>query len=302
MLKACLDSIRILLLKDNEREIIIVDDGSAENVLGQLSDYLDDIIYIRKPNGGVSSARNMGLSLATGAFIQFVDGDDLLIQGSYEHVLDIMRYGHTDLVMFDFTEKLKTDTKYDDIGPMSGAELMRTQNIHGSACGTLFSRKSLGTLRFTDKVAYSEDEEFTPQLLLRAENAYLTTAKAYYYRQRPGSAIHSEDIRSRLRRLNDAREVIVRLQRQSDTLPTEERVAMQRRIAQLTMDYIYNVIVLVQNRRFLDKRLEELRSKGLFPLPDRDYTTKYKWFRRMTNSELGLRMLMRTLPILNRER
>ena len=92
------------------------------------------------------------------------------------------------------------------------------------------------------------------------------------------------------------------LRKKSSTLPPEERVAMQRRIAQLTMDYIYNIIILTRSRHYLDRKLEELRKVGLFPLPDRDYTNKYKWFRRMTKTSVGITMLMRTLPLLNKER
>ena len=77
---------------------------------------------------------------------------------------------------------------------------------------------------------------------------------------------------------------------------------MERRVAQLTMDYIYNTIVLTRQRSELDKRVEQLRSEGLFPLPDRDYTTKYNWFRRLTNSQAGLALLMKTLPLANKER
>ena len=51
-----------------------------------------------------------------------------------------------------------------------------------------------------------------------------------------------------------------------------------------------------------DAQLEELRKKGLFPLPDKDYTSKYKWFRRLSNTKIGLAFLMRTLPLIKRER
>ncbi len=88
----------------------------------------------------------------------------------------------------------------------------------------------------------------------------------------------------------------------ADTLPNNDRLALQRRVAQLTMDYIYNVIIETRSRHYLDRKLASLRSEGLFPLPDRDYTTKYKWFRRMTNSSLGLSLLMRALPLLKKER
>ena len=62
------------------------------------------------------------------------------------------------------------------------------------------------------------------------------------------------------------------------------------------------IIIETRSRHFLDRKLASLRSEGLFPLPDRHYTTKYTWFRRMTNSSLGLSLLMRALPLLKKER
>ena len=298
MLRACIDSIENLSLRPFEREIIVVDDGSDESLLATLGTKADDILYIRQKNQGVAVARNMGLKMADGEFVQFIDADDVLLRTPYEHVIDLVRYGKADMVMFDYCEKPDTKTVYKDNGPMAGATLMRQQNINGSACTIIFSSKILGTLRFTPGIIYGEDDEFTPQLLLRAERVIATTARAYYYRQRPNSAINRKDMRSRLQRLNDAKDVLLSLHKKCSTLPPEERVALQRRTAQLTMDYIYNVIVLTQSRHYLDRQLVELGKAGLYPLPDRDYTQKYKWFRRMTNSSIGFTILMRTLPFI----
>ena len=298
MLRACIDSIKDLSLRQFEREIIVVDDGSDESPLAALDTLADDLIFIRQKNQGVAVARNVGLKMAEGEFVQFIDADDVLLRTPYEHVIDLVRYGKADMVMFDYCEKPDKKMTYKDEGPMAGATLMRSQNIHGAAWSFLFQRSMLGSLRFTPGIAYGEDEEFTPQLLLRAERVIVTTARAYCYRQRPASAINRKDIRSRLQRLNDAKDVLLSLHRKCSTLPPEERVAMQRRTAQLTMDYIYNVIVLTRSRHYLDRQLEELSKVGLFPLPDRDYTQKYKWFRRMSNSSIGRTILMRTLPLL----
>ena len=68
------------------------------------------------------------------------------------------------------------------------------------------------------------------------------------------------------------------------------------------MDYIYQVIVQHRSQKELNACIDELSSKGLFPLPDRDYSQKYKWFRKMTSSSLGRAVLLRTLPLLKRER
>jgi hypothetical protein len=200
--------------------------------------------------------------------------------------------------MFDFCERPPKSLKDSDFEPATGSEWLRRNNIHGSAWGYVFRSSILGSLRFTPGISYGEDEEFTPQLLLRADRVRVTTAQAYLYSTRPASAINRRDMRSRLKRLNDAKHVILSLRAKATTMPPEESIAIQRRTAQLTMDYIYNVIVITRSRRYLDKQLDELRKKGLFPLPDRNYTTKYTWFRRMTNTSIGLTILLRTLPLL----
>lgn len=302
MLRECMNSILRLSLSRQERQIIVVDDGSDESPVKELVAMDEDIVYIRQKNGGVSVARNMGLRLADGEYVQFIDADDLLMQMPYEHVLDFVRYDDDDIVMFDFCERPSKTCKFTDREKTTGANLLRSNNIHGSVCGYIFRQSIVGSLRFTPGVAYGEDEEFTPQLMLRAERVRCTNAQAYFYRPRPASAISRTDMRSRLKRLSNAKDVILSLRRKASTMPPEERVAMQRRTAQLTMDYIYNIIVLTRNRHFLNRKLEELKKDGLFPLPDRNYTSKYKWFRRMTNTSIGLTLLIRTLPLLNKER
>ena len=303
MLGECIESILALSLRSFEREIIIVDDGSDEPIMRTLEPrLLDQVLCIRQKNGGVSEARNLGLRVATGRYIQFVDGDDLLLRAPYEHVLDLLRYDKATMVMFDFAHTPAVKLNYDDEGPITGTELMRRTNIYGAVWSYVFSRSLLGNLRFTIGRQYGEDEEFTAQLVLRSDSIYKTTAVAYYYRLRPASAINSDDMQSRLQRLDDSRDVLFSLQQKADRLPVDERTALLRRTAQLTMDYIYNVIILTRNRQTLELRLDELRQQGLFPLPDRDYTEKYAWFRRMTNSKIGLLVLLKTLPLMKRER
>ena len=317
MLRECLESILALSLRPFEREIIIVDDGSEcsmfngqcsmdngqWSMVNELGALADDVLYIRQRSAGVSVARNVGLRMATGRFIQFVDGDDLLLQAPYEHVLDQLRYQQScDMVLFDFAKTREVPLLYDDHGPMTGGEMLRRENIHGSVWGYVFSRNILGSLHFTPGVNYGEDEEFTPQLLLRAESAIRTTAQAYFYRERTTSATGIGTTRSNLRRLSDTQSVIMRLKKLADRMPTADRVAMQRRTAQLTMDYIYNVIVMTRSSHYLERKIGELSKAGLFPLPNRDYTTKYTWFRRMTNSRVGRTVLLRTLPLMERER
>jgi hypothetical protein len=302
MLRDCVKSILKLSLSVDERQIIVVDDGSEQSPVQMLTELDDGIIYIRQKNRGVSAARNTGLRMAEGQYIQFVDADDILLQAPYEHVLDLVRYDGSDIVMFDFCERPPKSLNYSDFEPATGSEWLRRNNIHGSAWGYVFRSSILGSLRFTPGISYGEDEEFTPQLLLRADRVRVTTAQAYLYSTRPASAINRRDMRSRLKRLNDAKHVILSLRAKATTMPPEESIAIQRRTAQLTMDYIYNVIVMTRSSHYLERKISELSKAGLFPLPNRDYTRKYTWFRRMTNCRVGRAVLLRTLPLMERER
>ena len=286
MLDLCLRSILALSLTPEEREIIVIDDGSSP--LEALREKWNDILYIRQQNQGLSAARNLGIEACRGTFIQFVDGDDTLNTNIYEQCLDIVRQKDPDIVAFHLSDKEEQDMKVEYEGPMEGAEYMRHNNLRASACGYIFRKKTLVNLRFTSGILH-EDEEFTPELFLRAEKVYSTNARAYYYRDRGHSITRKNDKEWVKKRLEDTKGVLYRLAERADTLPLAEREALQRRIDQLTMDYLYNVITLTHTGHFLEQCVAELTQKGLFPLPDRDYTQKYKWFRRISSNKMGRR-------------
>lgn len=299
LLQKCVDSVTELSLSAEEREIIIVDDGSQEPAIGNLLLYRDDIIYIRKRNGGLSDARNMGIRMAAGDYIQFLDSDDYLPKTAYEHCLDIVRFMKPEMVMFDAARQESTFTEFKDSEFMTGSEYMSNNNLQIMACGYIFKREVMGDLRFPIGL-YHEDENFTPQLLLRVENMIRTDAKAYIYVKRENSITTAADRRSILKRLNDVELILLNLKNKTVGLPADERRALERRVAQLTMDYIYNTMVQTRSNHQLERRIERLKENGLFPLPDRNYTKKYKWFRKMANSSMGRRMMLNTLPIMKK--
>ena len=298
LLRECLDSIFALSLSDGERGVIVVDDGSTESPLGDITNYLDKITYVRQRNQGLSAARNTGLRLAHGRFIQFVDADDKLFRPAYEYCLDIIRFKDSDIVLFDMTTKDNGGSLPDSAdgseGPMTGSHFMKHHNLRAAACGYIFRSSMRGNLSFHYGIMH-EDEEFTPLLFLRAEKVYATKAVAYYYRQHHGSITHNNDKRSTVKRLNDTFGVLLTLQARIDTLPFNERSALQRRIDQLSADYIYNVITLTHDSRYLERCVARMQEHGLFPLPTTRYTRKYLYFSRMVNSKHGRKLLMAIL-------
>ena len=293
LLRECLESIGALGLDDDECEIVLVDDGSEVTPLAELSDWQDRMVYLRQQNCGLSVARNNGLRIATGRYIQFVDGDDCLLSNTYCQCLQWVKEHDADMMLFGLNTQSARDSQ-DDIaieGPMTGASYLHNHNLRASACGYLFRRLMLDNLRFTPGI-YHEDEEFTPLLLLKADQLYFTEADAYYYRQREESITHQADEAHTRKRLEDMRNIIYRLQKTSATIPEGERVALSRRVAQLSMDYLYQTIRLTRNKESLDAAIKHLEVAGLFPLPDKAYTKKYSMFRRLVGNAAGRRLLL----------
>lgn len=236
--------------------------------------------------------------MANGQYLQFVDADDSLVSSNYDKCLDFIRFKDADIVLFDFATKEVSSAQLANNEVFSGTEYMHNNNLRASACGYIFKKNLLVNLRFTKGILH-EDEEFTPQLIIRADKVYNTKVQAYFYRKRKESITHNKDKRWKLKRLQDTEQVIKSLQDKADLMPAKDRVAMLRRVAQLTMDYIYNIIVLTRDEQYLNHVLLRLEKRGLFPLPKKNYTRKYKLFSIMINSKAGRKILIHTLPRLN---
>ena len=284
----CIKSILQLSLNPKEREIILIDDGSDICPLNDLAEYLPNIIYLRQPNQGVSVARNYGMKIATGKYIQFIDGDDYILKAAYEHCLDIVRYHQPDIVTFNYCKNNKNiEPSYELPTPVTGTDFLNNNNLHGAAWSYIFRHSIVGSLQFTPGIVYGEDEEFTPQLFLRAERIFKINTEAYFYRDNKNSVSHQYHKEKIQLRMDNSMEVLLHLQQLLDKIPVAERQALNRRIAQLTMDYLYNNIRLNHSLISLNKCIKQLRLHGLYPLPDKDYTKKYTMFRKAISTYLG---------------
>ena len=175
---ACIDSILALPLKREEREVLVIDDGSETPVSECLSGYGDEVQCVRQPNGGLSAARNTGMDRASGTYIQFVDGDDELLPSAYAQCIRMLKSDAPDMLLFRFQGQGAAS-----LPVMDGTAYMRRYNLRASACAYLFRRSLLGNLRFIQGILH-EDEAFTPQLMLRAASVLDTGCAAYAYHRR----------------------------------------------------------------------------------------------------------------------
>lgn len=272
LLRAAVGSILELPLAEDEAEIIVVDDGSETSAEEWLTALSPMIRYVRQQNAGLSVARNNGIALSQGDYLQFVDADDCLLPSAYSQVLDLLRRRHPDMVLFRFTTRqpTRTGSRPLDFVHRSGAWQLRHCNHRPAAWAYTFRRQVLGPLRFHPGI-WHEDDLFTPQLLARVRRLFVTTGAAYFYRQHGGSFIHTRTPEHIQNRLDTIHFVILQLRAAANPL-------LDRPIAQLTMAYLYLTATLTRRPGELRRRIRQLRQDGLFPLPLRFYTAKYLLF------------------------
>ncbi|MFS0822737.1 glycosyltransferase [Bacillus sp. 1P02SD] len=111
-LERCLNS--LLSQTFTDFDVIAVDDGSTDRSLEILKNYAkkdNRISVVSKPNGGVSSARNKGISIANGQYIGFVDPDDWVDRDMYESMYSVASKENIDIVMCSYMREFGNHSK-----------------------------------------------------------------------------------------------------------------------------------------------------------------------------------------------
>ena len=191
----------------NNLEVILVDDGSTDNS-SEMCDILckEDrrVFCIHKKNGGLSSARNIGLDAASGDYILFVDGDDYIHPDMVRTMYEGMVFNDVKICICDYQhfhdekEIMEPDSAVDE-EVIGKEEILQRLYIPERAryimsCCKLVKREIFNGIRFPEG-RYREDEFTTYKLLLKAGNILCIDCKYYYYYQREDSIMHSFQVK-----------------------------------------------------------------------------------------------------------
>lgn len=198
-------SVRSLLTQFyQDIEIILVDDGSKDaslSIIEQLTASDSRIVYTSQPNGGAAKARNTGLALATGDFITFVDGDDMLSPNAIRDNIGYLDDEKIDWVAFSVrrvdaqgnyiqTKGVYEDfivSSYESITSEAFVPYFYSRKLSGVACAAIYRKSSIASISFTEG-KYYEDSIYFIDLLCNTKNAILSPKGEYLYVDRDGSS------------------------------------------------------------------------------------------------------------------
>lgn len=201
-IKECVDSLLCQTLKNIE--IVLVDDGSPDESGKICDEFCNDkrVKVIHKENGGLSSARNAGLKVATGDYIGFVDSDDYVHPEMFEKLYSRIIRDMSDICICshytvdnagnihkhffrNIPEILDKDKILDYlILPLIGADKERNESeIEGFVCRNLYRRELIREYEFkSEREYFAEDIVSDLELYIKCEKISILNECLYYYR------------------------------------------------------------------------------------------------------------------------
>ena len=139
-----------------------------------------------KENGGLSSARNLGMNVAKGEFIGFVDSDDWVDETMYEKMLEAIERENADIAYCDMEDYYDDGTVvYHDVTNFTDPLMVTC-----SACNKLFRRSLIGDAQFPVGLWY-EDLSFVTKLLFKTDRIAVIHEPFYRCHCRAGSIMNS---------------------------------------------------------------------------------------------------------------
>ena len=178
-------------------EVILIDDGSTDESLEICKDFQRQdarVVVLSQTNQGVSCARNVGLSVASGNYISFVDSDDWIEPEIYEILIKEMVLNNCDCAMFEYyieyQDRTITHIHSETAEVLSNSSAIKNTitPVNRFACSKIFSKKLIHNLKFDTNIRVGEDTLFSCEALKHASKVYFSNKPLYHYRQNQHSA------------------------------------------------------------------------------------------------------------------
>ncbi|MBQ5754112.1 MAG: glycosyltransferase [Oscillospiraceae bacterium] len=208
-LDACMESL-LPQMENKPVEVLLLDDGSTDGsaaLAKKWEEKSEQVRFFCHENGGASYTRNVGMGLARGEYIQFVDSDDWLEEGAIDEILAALEAG-PDLLLLNVNRyregKLESCTGWDSNDLAQGNEafisrLISEKPVHNMVVTAMVRRRwqQEKELTYLEGIVH-EDMEWVPHLICEAEKIAILDKPVYAYRlARQGSVMNATRLEHR---------------------------------------------------------------------------------------------------------
>lgn len=304
-LHRCLDSVLNQTFKD--WQAILIDDGSPDKsgiIADEYASRDKRFVVVHKRNGGVSSARNVGLKHANGDYIMFLDADDALHHQAMDIVYNLAKNNNADIVSFAHHKDLykqvlmgqdanKLFNFYNSKNyNLKKIKCVKTDNLinysternhsfigwkicHCYPVVHLYKHDLLRDITFDENIKISEDFPFWAAVLLRNPHAIILKTPLYFYIPNVKSALFSADS---IKVFNN---ITLAVEKSFDTVKSFG--ATDKWMKSWNREFLWPFIIIfmrsvrnANDKTDIAKRLIELKKQGIFDKPTTMRARKYK--------------------------
>ena len=205
-IQRCLDS--LMWQCDSSVEILCIDDGSTDDsgkICEKYADKFSNLYVFHKKNGGVASARNLGLQKANGKYIAWVDPDDYVTTNWFKTIKNALQKYEPDCLLFDFyfdthnsTKEIHTNFTVQLSSKQFIYELSSELNVQSGLPLKVIRKNCFNGLYFDEKAIILEDYKLLTILALRFKKIISIPDCLYYNIKRFGSLTSNVNLEKRL--------------------------------------------------------------------------------------------------------
>lgn len=258
----------------SETEILLINDGSTDDSQQRIDNYVkkypDKIKSYQKENGGLSDARNYGVSKATGEYLCFVDAGDFLNKELFFNLFCYMKQ-NIELIKYKMIKVDEQEEKIEKVeGPTfevcTGEEafekLYAKDSFMEVACIYLYQRKFWIKNHFSyQKDTYHEDFGLTPIVLTKAKTVVSTSEYGYYYVQDDDSITRHKNY---LKTVKQAQDILFHYDNILKQLP--EMKASQKTKESLRSYYANAVLLKTKELKGIEQKkyIQEIKQRKLY--------------------------------------
>lgn len=286
----CLDSVLDQDLDAGDYEIIVVNDASTDRSIEIVQDYAkihDRIKIYNKKNGGVGSARNLGMDNAVGKYVYFLDSDDYLLSNSLKKLVETCEHHELDVLTFlshffsnsspkneTFSNKLQRDILATN--PISlittGEDYLAKEYYRVEVWWFLINREFLikSKIRFIED-RWMEDAIFSLELFLKAKRMAHIKLDVHRHRKTSGTAMTNTEPTHYLKMIRDIQNVAITYDPMIKMLEhkkTEPKSIIRIKAKQESFVFFSMIRMLQSTMSFeeVKKRMGEIKSINAYPL------------------------------------